>query len=334
MCTSFRVIATDGTVVVGRTMEFPNALAARLAVLPRGYQGTGTGQHGDGMKWTSSYGVVGMDAFGQPGTMTDGMNEAGLYAALLYMPGFCEYTPAEGQDPARLMSVIEVVTYVLGASATVETAKEAMRQVTVWPYVFAPFGFVPPAHLVLHDASGHSAVIEWRDGEMVIFDNPIGVACNSPHLGWHLTNLRNYINLSYVNPAPVTIDCVQLGALGQGPGMNGLPGDPSSPSRFLRATAFTAGLRPVADGAEMEKAALHILNNFDIPPGFVRDSDDPANDDHTLWSSIANLGELHYIIRSYDNPTPQLVELKNTDFSGPGTRQIAIPNGSFARLAV
>ena len=41
------------------------------------------------MKWTSAYGVVGMDAFGQPGTMTDAMNERGLYAGLLYMPGFC-----------------------------------------------------------------------------------------------------------------------------------------------------------------------------------------------------------------------------------------------------
>ena len=30
MCTSFRVTATDGAVVVGRTMEFPNAMATKL----------------------------------------------------------------------------------------------------------------------------------------------------------------------------------------------------------------------------------------------------------------------------------------------------------------
>jgi choloylglycine hydrolase len=118
MCTSFRVTATDGAVVVGRTMEFPNAMATKLTVLPRAYRGTGIGNPGSGMKWTSAYGVVGMDAFGQPGTMTDAMNERGLYAGLLYMPGFCEYTPAQDQDPARLMSIVDTVAYVLGVSAT------------------------------------------------------------------------------------------------------------------------------------------------------------------------------------------------------------------------
>jgi choloylglycine hydrolase len=334
MCTSFRVIATDGAVVVGRTMEFPNAMATKLTVLPRAYRGTGIGKHGSGMKWASAYGVVGMDAFGQPGSMTDAMNERGLYAGLLYMPGFCEYTPAEDRDPASLMSIVDTVAYVLGVSATVEEAKAAMSRATVWPYIFGPFGFAPPAHLVLHDASGKSAVIEWRNGEMTVFDNPIGVACNSPHLDWHLTNLRNYVNLSDRNPVATTIDGVELGAMGQGPGMNGLPGDSSSPSRFVRAVAFMASLRPVATGAEMEETALHILNNFDIPLGFIRDNDDPANDDHTLWSSIANLAQLRYIVRTYNNPVPQLIELGHVDFSAPGPRETTLPHNAFTPLAV
>jgi choloylglycine hydrolase len=334
MCTSFRVTAADGTVVVGRTMEFPNAMATKITVLPRGYQGTGTGQDRAGMTWASAYGVVGMDAFGQPGAMTDAVNEKGVYAALLYMPGFCEYTPAAGRDPASLMSVIDTVAYVLGVSATVAEAKAAMTRATVWPYVFGPFGFAPPAHLVLHDAAGKSAVIEWRDGEMVVFDNPVGVACNWPHLDWHLTNLRNYVNLSDKNPAPITIAGVKLGAMGQGPGMNGLPGDASSPSRFVRAAAFVSSLRPVPTGAEMEKTALHILNNFDLPLGFIRDDDSPANDDHTLWSSVANLTRPRYIVRTYDNPVPQLIDLASVDFATPGPREMATPRGSFAPLAL
>jgi choloylglycine hydrolase len=321
-------------VITGRTMEFPNAMATKMTVLPRGYQGTGIGRPGDGLTWISAHGVVGMNAFGQPGTMTDAMNEKGLYAALLYMPGFCEYTPADGADPASLMSVIDTVGYVLGVSATVAEAADAMQKATVWPYVFGPFGFAPPAHLILHDAAGKSAVIEWRDGEMVVFDNPLGVACNWPHLDWHLTNLRNYINLSDKNPAPITIDGIKLDAMGQGPGMNGLPGDSSSPSRFVRAVALTASLRPVAKGSQLENTALHILNNFDIPAGFIRENDDPASDDHTLWSSIANLGELRYIIRGYDNPVPQLIDLRQVDFAAPGPRQLAIPPGSWAPVTV
>ena len=44
--------------------------------------------------------------------------------------------------------------------------------------------------------------------------------------------------------------------------MLGLPGDSSSPARFVRAAAYTAALRPVTDGAELERTALHLLNNF------------------------------------------------------------------------
>ena len=218
MCTSFRVTATDGAVVVGRTMEFPNAMATKLTCF-RALIAAPESEHGPGTKWTSAYGVVGMDAFGQPGTMTDAMNERGLVRRAPVHAGLLgQYTPAENQDPASLMSIVfDTVAYVLGVSATVAEAAAAMSKATVWPYIFGPFGFAPPAHLVLHDASGKSAVIEWRDGEMTVFDNPIGVACNWPHLDWHLTSLRNYINLSDRNPAAITIDGVELGAMGQGP---------------------------------------------------------------------------------------------------------------------
>jgi choloylglycine hydrolase len=146
--------------------------------------------------------------------------------------------------------------------------------------------------------------------------------------------LRNYINLSDRNPAAITIAGVGLSAMGQGPGMNGLPGDSSSPSRFIRAAAFVASLRPVATGEQMEETALHILNNFDIPLGFIRDNGDPANDDHTLWSSIANLAQLRYIVRTYDNPVPQLIELGQVDFSASGPRETTLPQHAFAALAV
>ena len=335
MCTSFRIAAEDGTVVVGRTMEFPNAMGAKLTVLPRGFAGTGIGVDGaPGRTWTSRHGVIGMNAFGLPDALTDGMNERGVYAGLLYMPGFCDYTPAEGADPASLMSIVNVIAYVLGTSASVDEAKQAMREVTVWPYVFGPFGFSPPAHLVLHDAVGDSAVIEWRAGEMITFDNPIGVACNWPYLDWHLTNLRNYLNLSVHNPSPISIAGTELGPMGQGPGMNGLPGDSSSPARFVRAVAFTASLRPVATGDELERTTLHILNNFDIPFGFIREDDDPAHDDHTLWSTVSNLGACRYAIRTYEDPVPRVVDLGAVDFGAAAPRQLELATGGFAPVTV
>jgi choloylglycine hydrolase len=334
MCTSFRVKATDGSVVVGRTMEFPNAMQTKITVLPRGFDGTGIGVDGPGRTWTSTYGVVGMDVFGHADMFTDAMNEKGLYAGLLYMPGFCDYASADGADPSTLMSIVKVIAFLLGTCATVAEARTAMTGITVWPWVLDQFGFAPPAHLAVHDPSGDSVVFEWTDGQLATYDNPIGVMCNWPNLDWHLTNVRNYLNLSVRNPSPITIDGVELSAMGQGAAMHGLPGDSSSPSRFVRAVAFASSLRPVDSAGELEKTALHVLNNFDIPEGFIRDDDAPANDDHTLWSSIANLAERRYTVRTYDNPIPQTVELDRVDFDGATPRQVDLPDGGFATLAV
>ena len=54
MCTSFRLRATDGSVVVGRTMEFPDALGANIVALPKGFVGYATTPSGPGRAWTSS----------------------------------------------------------------------------------------------------------------------------------------------------------------------------------------------------------------------------------------------------------------------------------------
>ena len=334
MCTTFRLKAQDSSVVVGRTMEFPHLMGAKITVLPQGFAGAGIAPSGTGKTWTAEYGVVGIDAFGQPGWLTDGTNEKGVYAGLLYMPGFCDYTPAEGRDASGALSIVNTVAYLLGTCASVAEATEAMSAVTVWPWVVKGFGFAPPAHIIVHDAGGACAVIEWREGEMVIFDNPIGVATNSPHLDWHLLNLRNYLTLQPENPDTLTVQGVQIPTLGQGSGMRGLPADGSAPSRFVRAVAYVAAMRPVPDAAELEMSALHVLNNFDIPFGTIRADDKPTGDDHTLWSTISNLAGRRYAIRGYDNPTTQVIDLRSTDFTPGDPRQVPLSAGGFAALAL
>src|SRR3546814_2208036 len=77
MCTSCQLQAQDGSVCVARTMEFPDMLGARLTVVPRGITLKSASADGDGVTWTTTYGVVGMDATGDPQLLTDGMNERG-----------------------------------------------------------------------------------------------------------------------------------------------------------------------------------------------------------------------------------------------------------------
>ena len=336
MCTSFQLRADDGSVCVGRTMEFPDMLGARLTVLPRGLTLTSTSPAGAGATWTTTYGVVGMDAVGDPQWLTDGMNEAGLYAGALYMPGFAAYEQPV-PDAARNVAILDLVAFTLSQAADVAEAFALLAEHTIWGPELAQLGGVPPLHLVLHDATGAAGVVEFEDGTQRHRDNPLGVATNAPYLDWHYDNVRNVLpRLGAANPAPVEIRGVSFAPLAQGAGFSGLPGDSGSASRFLRATAYVMALKPGKTAREAEDACLHALNNFDIPDGMMTGTGPTGieQDDQTTWSSIASLTARRYIVRLQTNPTPFVVDVAATDFSGAAPRQVELAAGDFAPLVV
>jgi choloylglycine hydrolase len=116
--------------------------------------------------------------------------------------------------------------------------------------------------------------------------------------------------------------------------MTGLPADAGSPSRFVRATAYVASHVECPTAADAETAALHVINNFDIPEGFVRDGEGGSMMDRTLWTTITNLTDRRYIVRGVDDPNPMAIDLTATSFDGAEPRQTPIPTGTFALLEV
>ena len=203
----------------------------------------------------------------------DGLNEKGLSAAIFYFPGYAKYQEVKETDIAKTIAPWEVPTYLLGNCANVEEAVQAVRNVRVGEAVQKEMGYVPPCHCIINDASGRCVVLEYVGGELKIHDNPLGVITNSPTFDWHVTNLRNYVNLTVNNVPPVDIAGIDLHGFGQGSGMLGLPGDFTPPSRFIRAVAFSQSALPVATAHEGVLQAFHILNQFDIPKGAARGMD-------------------------------------------------------------
>jgi choloylglycine hydrolase len=323
MCTTFRIRTTSGEVVIGRTMEFALDLGWRLLVIPRGAELTGTAPNGPGRAFTAEHGFVGVGALGR-NSATDGINDAGLSAALLYLPGFADYQPAHGVPAGELISPDQVASLVLARAGSVRQAIDVVSDVTVWNRVEDLLGSVLPIHLVLYDASGDAAVVEWVDGERRVHENPVGVCTNAPPFDWHMTNLRNYVNLSATNVAPLDLEGVAVTGLGQGTGLLGLPGDWTPPSRFVRATAIAHATLPVDNADAGTLAALHIVNAFDIPKGVVRS---PEGDDFTAWSSVSDLAGRRYMLRTYDDPTPRIVALDDLDLSaGAPMQSAALPS--------
>jgi choloylglycine hydrolase len=318
MCTNFRAKRSkDGSAVVGRSMEYPVGMPTGLGVLPKGHQGSAKAPApaDKRVEWTADYGVVGMAAFGDASSMSDGMNTAGVSAHLLYMPnGYCTYQAfvGDGND----ISEMDLVAFVLGTCASVSDVKACLASLRVWG--FDPgMGFAPPLHLLVHDRKSAIAV-EFRPEGLSIVDNPTGVGTNAPWMDWMLVNLNNYVGIGATVPASVDAVGMHFASFGQGAGLRGLPGDYTGPSRFVRAATMVALSDQPATSRDAEMQVLHILNAFDIPGGLVREeANGQLVDEVTVWITISNLQDLRYSFRTVGDPTIYSVDLSSVDFTAP-----------------
>src|SRR5262245_11424237 len=81
-CTRAVYLGSDGTVITGRNMDWVEDMRSNLWAFPRGMQRDGAAGP-NSIKWTSKYGSVITAAYDF--ATTDGMNEKGLVANVLYL---------------------------------------------------------------------------------------------------------------------------------------------------------------------------------------------------------------------------------------------------------
>ncbi len=324
-CTSFVLDSADGGKVYGRTMEFGLDLESQIIIVPRKFAITGTGPAGtaaSGLAWTTKYAVAGANGLGLP-IVVDGVNEAGLAGGLLYLPNVAVYQDVAPADAKTSIASYELLLYTLTNFSTVAEARAGIEKIKVNRSSQATFKMPVPVHMTLHDATGASIVVEYVDGVLHIHDNPTSVMTNAPTFDWQLTNLNNYLGLSVNDPAPRNIGGIELAPPSTGTGMLGLPGDMSSPSRFVRAFVYahTAPVAKTSDEAVL--TAFHLLNNFDIPPGTIRTKAGSkagggvAAIETTEWMAVSDLKNRRFYIHTYADYGTQVVDLKAAKLDAP-----------------
>lgn len=327
-CTGLKLIADDGSLVHGRTLEFGIDVKTSVVVVPRGYEFTGTTPEGSGLSYKAKYAAVGCIAYDDI-SILDGINEKGLAIGVFYFPGFAGYSKITADNKSKALSPIEFSNWILTQFATLDEVKAGLPSVVIAPTIYKDWGNeVPPFHYIVYDKNGNSLVIEPIDGKLVLYDNPLGVFTNSPTFDWHMTNLRNYIHFNAENAAPLKIDGLVLAPFGQGSGMVGIPGDFTPPSRFVRAAIFsTTAIRPKTD-KEAVLQIFHILNQFDIPVGVARQKEgEVIYSDYTLVTSVKNPQSLTYYFKTYDNQSISMVNLKKFDLDAKNIKR-ATTNGT------
>jgi len=327
-CTGIRLTAEDGSVIYARTLEFGAKLDSEVLFLPRDYAFTGTTASGrGGLTWQSKYAALGLNGLGYD-VLVDGINEKGLAAGAFYMPGYAAYEQILPDEESGAIAPWEVVTWILTNFSTIEEVRAALPTIKVAGVPVDTELGVPPLHFITHDAQGSSLVIEYLDGKLQLHDNPLGVITNSPSFDWHVTNLRNYINLTATNVPDVDIHGIELSALGQGSGLHGLPGDFTPPSRFVRAVALSQSTEQATNGADAVAAAFHVLDSFDIPLGTVRAlKTERLPLEYTQWTSAADLKNLKFYFHTYDNRRIRSVSFDEFDLTAKKPVTIALTKG-------
>ncbi len=319
-CTRFVYHGAGDQVMTARSMDWKTDVGTNLWVFPRGMSRSGEAGE-NSLQWTSKYGSV--IASGYDISTTDGMNEAGLVANVLWLVE-SSYPERDASRPG--LSLAAWAQYVLDNFATVQDAVATLEQ---QPFTLIT-DFVPgedrlaTLHLSISDASGDSAIIEYIDGKQVIHHDPgYQVMTNSPTFDKQLA-MNEYWQ--------------QLG------GTVMLPGTNRAADRFARATFYVNAIPKTDNAVETIASVFSVINNVSVPYGIS--TPDQPNISSTRWRTVSDQKRKLYFFESALTPNIFWIDLTQLDFSqdsgkvlkldlGPNQQNIysGMANGQFQEAA-
>ena len=219
----------------------------------------------------------------------DGFNEAGLCMAALSFPKSAVYV----RDPQKDKTVItsfELIPHILGLCESVREARALLRSIAVSDVSFRADIPSTPLHWLIADGNEALAVESVAEG-LMLYEAGSGILTNEPPYPFHKANAELYSRLSRSDgeESPVTHG---LGALG-------LPGDWSSPSRFIRGDFLLRSCRLSEECGEEERVAhaFELLSAIAPPRGAVMTYEGKAH--HTHYTCCMNPQSGIYYLRKH-----------------------------------
>lgn len=324
MCTNFSIPrkSKGGALVSARTMDwcidFPQYPPV-VNFVPRGQSFPEIDLPGE-IQWKNKYGFIGAGYKSEEVGIaySDGLNEAGLSAASLWLSCTEYQKPMRGKGN---LYYVNVVSYVLGNFKSIQEVEAGLSKLRILSIEIIP-NYTALQHFIFSDRSGKHLIVEFVNGEMHTYINELGVLTNQPTYDWHLTNLSMYGNLSLKdNPDLVCGEEVT------GSGQLGIPGDPSPQSRFIRAAFLRETAFKPQTIQESIGLARQIMQTISVPIGTVIFADPPLPEiafDWTQWSVIRDHTNLSYYFYSDFNSTLYGVHLKDLDLNSSKQKQIPI----------
>lgn len=330
-CMWFTLGATDGSWIVARTMEFGVPFKWQMVVVPQGTRFSSPAPNDKpGHAWKTKHGYVGYYSIGPEGAVSEGMNEKGLTFGALWFEPNMTYQEVPTGDENQAVAITYFGPWVLGNFETVDEIRKAIANIRVYGEVVKGLDMIPPLHFAVTDATGKTIVIEFEEGKVNVYDAPLGIMTNAPNYPWHISNLRQYVNISGSLNKNGALSDLKLTPTGHGAGMIGLPGDITPPSRFVKLAVYVNSVIKQPNAEKNLNLAQHIVNAFDIPLGIVVDrgpEGKPVSMEKTDFATFKDVTNKVMYQRLYDNMEITKVDLRKIDFKSDRIKYIAFNPG-------
>lgn len=314
-CTRALYVADEGLVITGRSMDWKEDMHSNMWVMPRGVAREGaTGPNS--VKWVAQYGSIVTSGYEM--ATTDGMNEQGLVANLLFLAE-SDYGKRDLNKPG--LSISLWAQYVLDNFATVD---EAVALLTKNPFqvVTADLptqeGRSANLHLAISDSTGDSAIFQFLDGKLTIHHGKqYKVMTNSPPYDQQLA-LNTYWE--------------EIG------GLVFLPGTNRSADRFARASFLLGAIPKKIDPAYISAvpqrsfdnqavaSVMSVVRSVSVPLGITTPGQ--PNISSTIWRVAADQTNKVYFFDSATTPNTFWVPMNELNFNvGAAVMKLTLTGG-------
>ena len=311
MCTGIRFTDAEGAMYFGRNLDWTQGYGERVvatppaATIPPAFERDGDPAVG--------HAVIGMGIVvaGIP-LYFDCGNDAGLAVAGLNFPHSARYA-AEPRQGSVNVAAYEFPFWIARTFSSLDEVRAALASVTVVAKPVNEHLPVANLHWLIGDATG-SIVVECMEEGMRVWENDADVLTNEPDFGWQRTNLCNYLTLTDEDPDAAAWGAMKLAPFGSGPGMQGIPGDYSGPSRFVKA-AFVNSHYPAQTGEAANVTRLfRTLGSVAVPEGAAKMAD--GSHEKTLYTSCFSPATMTYYHATYDDPRIRSYPIASVDLAG------------------
>jgi len=306
MCTaiSFR----NGDHYFGRNLDLEYSYKETVTIAPRHF----SFDFRNGIQKENHYALIGMAYVCQDYPLFyDASNEKGLSIAALNFPINAVYQ--NNIENKEYIAPFEFIPWLLCQCTSVYEVKEFLKNRVIADISFSKDLPASPLHWLVSDRE-HSIVVEPVEEGLKIYDNPVGVLTNNPPFDYHMYHLTEYMNVTSSVAENRFSNVLSLDPFCKGMGGIGLPGDLSSPSRFVRAAFVKWNARCDQREEDSVSQFFHILGSVEQQRGCAQVCEELFEITH--YTSCCNTDRGIYYYRTYNNSQLTAVDMHRENLEG------------------